>query len=125
MRIARLAALVVAVTLATAACSGSSSPAPSAQPSVASSAAQSGGIGITVSIANFSFQPATITVPVGATVTWTNNDTTGHTVTADGGSFKSNTLAPGAGFSHTFAAAGTFAYHCSIHASMKAAVTMT
>ena len=125
MRIAHITALVVAVTLATAACSGSSSPVPSAQPSVASSAAQAGGTGMTVSIANFSFQPATIAVPVGATVTWTNNDTTGHTVTADDGSFKSDTLAPGATFSHTFAAAGTFAYHCSIHTSMTGTVTVT
>jgi plastocyanin len=112
MRIARLAALVLAVTLATAACSGGS---PAAQP---------GGTGTAVSIANFSFQPATITVPVGTTVTWTNNDSTGHTVVADDGSFKSATLAPGATFSHTFATTGTFAYLCSLHTSMTGTVVV-
>jgi plastocyanin len=130
MHHARFTALTVAVMLAIAACGGGSTPAtsapasvaPSAAASAAPSAAVSAATGSAVSIANFSFQPATITVAVGTTVTWTNNDSTGHTVTADDGSFKSGTLAPGATFSQTFAAAGTFAYHCSIHSSMKAAV---
>jgi plastocyanin len=124
MRHARLAALTFAVILATAACSGTSSPAPSAPPAVAPSAASSAGTGSAVSIANFSFQPVTITISVGTTVAWTNNDSTGHTVTADDGSFKSDTLGSGVTFRHTFATAGTFAYHCSIHSSMKATVTV-
>ena len=130
MHRARFTALTVAGILAIAACAGGSTPAsstptsvaPSAAASVAPSAAASAATGSAVSIANFSFQPATITVAVGTTVTWTNNDSTGHTVTADDGSFKSGTLAPGATFSQTFTAAGTFAYHCSIHSSMKATV---
>jgi plastocyanin len=137
----RLAVLMVAVTLAVAACSGSYTPAPSAPPSVAKSAttslatasaavpvapsaAASAATGDVVSIANFSFQPATITISVGTTVTWTNTDSAGHTVTADGGSFKSDKLGTGATFSQTFATAGTFAYHCSIHPSMKGTVTV-
>jgi plastocyanin len=77
-----------------------------------------------VAIANFSFQPATITVPVGTTVTWTNNDSASHTVTADDGSFKSESLGSGATFSQTFATAGTFAYHCAIHSTMKGTVVV-
>ena len=65
-----------------------------------------------MSIASFSFQPASLTVSVGTTVTWTNNDSASHTVTADDGSFKSGTLGKGETFSQTFATAGTFAYHC-------------
>ena len=122
MHHARFTALTVAVMLAIAACAGNSIPATSAPASVAPSSAASAATGSAVSIANFSFQPPTMTIAVGTTVTWTNNDSTGHTVTADDGSFKSGTLAPGATFSQTFAAAGTFAYHCSIHSSMKAAV---
>ncbi len=129
MRNTRLAALAFAVILATAACSGTSSPAPSAAPSVAPpsiapSAATSAATGSAVSIAGFSFQPSTITISVGTTVKWTNNDSVGHTVTADDGSFKSDTLGSGVTFSHTFATAGTFAYHCAIHASMKGTVTV-
>jgi plastocyanin len=132
MRLARLAALAVPVMLALAACAGSSSQAPSAPaasvpavtasagPSAAASAATTNA----VSIASFSFQPAAITVPVGTTVTWTNSDSAGHTVTADDGSFKSDTLGTGATFSQTFASPGTFAYHCAIHSSMTGTVTV-
>lgn len=125
----RFAALAVAVMLAIAACSSSSTPATSAPASVAPSAAGPSDaapavIGSAVSIANFSFEPATITVPVGTTVTWTNNDAANHTVTADDGSFKSESLGSGATFSQTFATAGTFAYHCAIHSTMKGTVVV-
>ncbi len=151
MRHARLAALTVVAVLMIAACSGSSSSTPPAAasvaastpsvapslapsvapstavsiaPSVAPSAAATDATGDAVSIANFSFQPAAITVPVGATVTWTNNDSAGHTVTADDGSFKSDRLGSGATFSQSFAQAGTFAYHCAIHPGMTGTVTV-
>ncbi len=129
MRHARLAVMTVSVALAIAACSGSATPAPSAQPSgapsaasISPSAAASTAAGSAVTIANFSFQPTPLTIAVGTTVTWTNTDGTEHTVTADDGSFKSDRLASGATFGQTFATAGTFAYHCSIHSSMKATV---
>ena len=132
MRHARLAALIFPAMLALAACSGSSSPAPTAPPSSAgppaASAAPSGAspaaAGSAVSIASFSFQPAALTVAVGTTVTWTNNDSASHTVTADDGSFESGRLANGGTFSQTFATAGTFAYHCAIHSSMKGTITV-
>jgi plastocyanin len=124
MRGARLAALAAAAMIAIAACASSSTPAPSVSPSVASSPATSpaGSAATGVAIAGFSFQPATITIPVGTTVEWTNSDSTGHTVTADDGSFKSDRLGSGATFSRTFATAGTFAYHCSIHPSMTGTI---
>jgi plastocyanin len=132
MHHARLAALVLPAMLALAACSGSSSPAPTAPqssaPPPAASAAPSGvppaAAGSAVSIASFSFQPAALTVSVGTTVTWTNNDSASHTVTADDGSFKSDTLGKGGTFSQTFATAGTFAYHCAIHSSMTGTITV-
>jgi plastocyanin len=92
------------------------SPAPSGAAAVSSTA---------VTIANFAFGPASISVPVGSTVTWTNQDSTNHTVTADDGSFDSGPLAPGATFSQTFDTAGTFTYHCAIHSSMKGTITVT
>ncbi len=94
-------------------------PAPTIGPAASAAAA-----GSAVAIKDFSFQPASISVAVGSTVTWTNNDTTGHTVTADDGSFDSGTVAPGASFGHTFDTAGTFTYHCNIHPSMTATITV-
>jgi len=80
--------------------------------------------GHSVTIQNLSFQPNALTVSVGTTVTWTNNDSTQHTVTADDGSFDSGVLQEGATFSQTFTAAGTFSYHCNIHSTMTGTITV-
>ena len=80
--------------------------------------------GNTVSIKNFAFSAASLSVAKGTTVTWTNNDAATHTVTADDGSFDSGNIAAGATFTHTFTTAGTVAYHCSIHTTMKANVVV-
>jgi plastocyanin len=67
----------------------------------------------------YHFSPATAFVNVGGTVTWTNGSDAPHTVTSDSGSeLASATLNAGKSFSHTFAATGTFAYHCTIHTYM-------
>ncbi len=87
------------------------------------SGSQSGGAQAapdSVSIQNFAFNPATITVARGATITWTNNDPTAHTVTGNG--FESGTLGPGDVYKHTFNDAGTFSYGCSIHPNMQGTV---
>jgi len=79
-----------------------------------------------VSIENFAFSPAKITVKKGTTVTWTNNDSTAHTVTGDDNSaIDSGTLNKGDTYTFKFDAAGTFAYHCAFHSSMTASVTVT
>jgi plastocyanin len=73
-----------------------------------------------VVIDNFSFSPATFTVPAGATVTWTNHDNVPHVVTSADNQFKkSPVLKAGQRFSNTFASAGTYSYFCSIHPRMK------
>lgn len=69
-----------------------------------------------VSQVDFDFVPATVTIAVGDTVTWTNNGASAHTST--GGSWDSGTMNPGNTFSHTFTAAGTFPYHCEFHQSI-------
>jgi len=71
-----------------------------------------------VSAENFSFNPSSIEVAVGTEVTFTNNDSTAHTITSDDGAFDSGQLASGQSFKHTFTQAGTFTYHCSIHTTM-------
>lgn len=93
----------------------------SAPPASAATGATAG----SVKIASFAFDPASLTVKVGATVTWTNSDSPSHTVTADDGSFGSGSIATGATFKQTFAKAGTYAYHCAIHPSMKATIVVT
>lgn len=70
------------------------------------------------------YSPNPVSVAVGGTVTWTNNDVTTHTATSDDGSFNSGNMAPGATFSRTFSAAGTFTYHCAIHPGMVGTVTV-
>lgn len=78
-----------------------------------------------VSIADFAFSPTNITVKKGTKVTWTNNDSTAHTVTADSGSGPdSGTLSPGQTYSFTFINTGTFNYHCTIHSEMHGTVTV-
>ena len=77
-----------------------------------------------VAISGFSFSPKDITINVGDTVTWTNSDAQGHTATADGGSFDTGTIGNGTSKTVTFSTAGTFAYHCSIHAAMIGGVTV-
>jgi len=78
--------------------------------------------GDAVTISNFAFSPDMLTVKAGTTVTWTNKDTASHTVTSDNGVFGSETVAPGGTYQFTFAQAGTFAYHCSIHPFMQGTV---
>jgi plastocyanin len=73
-------------------------------------------------MSNMAFSPSDVTVAVGGTVTWTNNDSVAHTATGD--SFDSGSLAPGKSFSQTFTAAGTFPFHCSIHSGMTGTVTV-
>jgi len=74
-----------------------------------------------VTIKDFEFTPATATIKVGGTVTWTNNGPSTHTVTGDGG-IDSGDLSKGKTYSKTFDKEGTFNYHCSIHPSMTAQV---
>jgi LPXTG-motif cell wall-anchored protein len=78
-----------------------------------------------VAISDFKFSPTTITVSVGTTVTWTNQGPSGHTATADDGSFDTGVLTKGNTGSFRFTKAGTFSYHCTPHPQMKASVTVT
>lgn len=75
-----------------------------------------------ISIADFSFDPATATVPVGTEVEWSNDDPAEHTVTSLDGEFGSDTLGQGEAFSHPFDEPGTYLYQCAIHPEMKGKV---
>jgi plastocyanin len=62
---------------------------------------------------SYRFQPEAITVPVGATVTWTNDDNFTHNVTFQGS--EPMAMSPGATTTRTFDTAGTFPYQCTLH----------
>ena len=115
-----IAAAMAAAMLALGACGASANPKTSAPAKVPS--------GPTVTIKNFEFSPVTITVPVGATVTWVNRDVAVHDVKfASGGIALSPMLLPNttsATWSHTFTKAGTYGYVCGIHPYMKGEVVV-
>jgi len=77
-----------------------------------------------VFIQGMAFNPASITITAGTTITWTNKDAIGHTVTSNTSLFNSGTLQTGGTFSFSFAKAGTYSYYCNIHPSMVATVTV-
>ncbi len=79
-----------------------------------------------VTIRDFAFDPPELSVAVGTTVTWTNEDDTTHTVTATGGGpIASPDLDQGDTYSVTFDQTGTYPYICSIHTFMTGTVTVT
>ena len=76
-----------------------------------------------VSIEGFAFVPASISVAVGDTIVFTNNDGAPHTATADDASFDTGRLRRGKIAEVTVTAAGSTKYHCSFHPNMKGAIT--
>ena len=75
-----------------------------------------------VTISDFRFGPASVTVNVGDTVRWTNDGPTGHSATSTSGGFDTGILAKGASSSATFDTAGTYSYICTPHPFMKGTV---
>ena len=128
MKTKLLGSLMILAVFLTACASGNTA---SISPTQAASSTQSNGAVSTdtsapvastspnqIQISGFAFNPNSLTIKVGDTVTWTNLDSAAHTVVADDGSFKSDRLITGATFQYTFNTAGTFTYKCGIHASM-------
>ena len=106
---------------------------PASAPAAASQAAAGGaptcnpGLDTTatqVAIASFTFTPGQATATAGNSVSWTNADSTAHTVTFDSGPDCGN-LATGVSVSATFTSPGTYPYHCTIHPTMKGTVTVS
>jgi plastocyanin len=140
LRLGGLNGLAVTAALALAACSGSSSPAASAAASAAAStggaasaAASTGGGAAcaknndtagkqTVTVKDFKFDPVTVTIKVGEGVTFSNKETAiAHTATLLDNSCGTDPIAPNASATLVFSKAGTYQYHCTIHAQMPTA----
>jgi plastocyanin len=77
-----------------------------------------------ITIDNFNFKPGTLTVPVGATVTWTNHDDIPHTVVSTKKRFASPALDTDERFSYHFTAPGSYPYYCSVHPTMTGTVVV-
>lgn len=78
-----------------------------------------------VGIDNFTFNPATVTVKAGTTVTWTNKDDIPHGIAATNNAFKrSQALDTDDSFSFTFTAPGTYQYFCYIHPHMTGTIVV-
>ena len=113
-----LAALLLGSTIG---CASSNSPTtPSSSGNTLPASIVSGASTLTTT----AYAPNPITVPVGGTVTWTNNDSTTHTSTSTTGMWDSGNIAPGGRFSMTFSAAGSFPYQCTIHKNMVGTVNV-
>lgn len=130
--------IAVAVLLAAAAC-GSNNSTTSAAPSstgtpttTTTPATTTTGATTTVTIptgaaglSTAAYAPNPVTIKVGDSVNWVNNDSIAHTSTANNGTtFSSGTIAPGGSFKTTFTTAGSFAYHCAFHPGMVGTVTV-
>lgn len=104
---------------------------PAATPTSTSSGGGGGSATVKIdgSFGNFKFDPGTMTVKVGTSVTWMNMTSAPHTATSDAGapaSFDSSAInASGGTFSFTFTKPGTYNYHCDFHSYMHATIVVT
>jgi plastocyanin len=103
----------------------SAAPAGKAEPT-ATTGDTTAGAGIAISMKDIQFNPNSQTVKVGQKVTWTNDDSVDHNVTATAGEdFKSDAFGNGGTFSYTPDKAGTIKYTCTLHPGMDATLTVT
>jgi plastocyanin len=80
---------------------------------------------VQISLSNFKFTPASITIDRGCTVRWTNTSATKHTTTSDTGLWDSGQLNQNQTFTRQFSSSGTFTYKCTIHpATMTATIVV-
>ena len=107
--------IILVISVVAAGCGGTSA---------TTTSGASGAGGGQVAMKSFAFDPASVSIKVGESVTWTNNDSATHTVVADNGEFKSSDIAKGATFTFKFDKAGTYPYHCGIHPSMTGTVVV-
>ena len=88
----------------------------------AASVVRAGHVHVTVKM--YAFSPSRLTVKAGTRITFTNDDATAHTATADHGGFGTGTIDPHHSATITLAKPGTYPYHCAFHAFMTGSVTV-
>ncbi len=124
--LSRRTAFVLVVTFLALGCGGGGGGGPaSPPPSGGSGGAPGGSTSTEISVQNNAFSPVTTTVAPGSTITWTWNSCTGdgyggtscvdHSIVFEDGGPSGSGIQSAGSFSKTFAAAGSYGYHCSIH----------
>ncbi len=78
-----------------------------------------------IEVRDYAYRPLRLTVQVGATVLFTNLDSTAHTATASSGAFDTGTIAPRGRRTIVLTHPGTYAYYCQFHPFMRATITVT
>ena len=128
MKIFKLITVFSLATILITACASATTPTTTTDGTGVTSPAQAGGQVLqgtaAIEMNGFAFSPDKVTVKVGTTVTWTNQDPAGHDVAASDGSFRSGILNQGETFSFQFNQPGTYAYGCTIHPSMQGEITV-
>lgn len=137
-----MAVVLVAAPLLVAGCTSTSNPSPSPSTATVSTATTAATSNATTSIATsspnpstsaasqtvvmqgFTFQPASITIQTGASVTWRNDDSVSHQIVSNTNAFSSPVLNAGGSYTHVFDQAGTYSYHCGIHPYMTGTITV-
>lgn len=84
-----------------------------------------GGMRTNVTIEDYTFRPGNLEIPIGATVTWTNEDSATHDAKARSADWETERLSDGESDTLTFDSAGVYDYYCSIHPNMKARLRVT
>ncbi len=121
-RIALLPLLLTLAAPALAGCGGGGG----GSSSTSSSGGGTSGNATAVTMKNIAFAPSSMTVKVGQKITWTNDDSVAHNVTAtSGASFRSSDFSQGGTFSYTPTKAGTIHYVCTIHPGMDGTIVVT
>lgn len=125
-----LIVIVATACILVAGCTASTNVTKNPNPTVASTSAtrsspSSSNATYTVTIKNFTFQPSTLTIEKGTTITWVNEDSVAHTVTSDDGKFSSSgNLNKADAYQFQFNTPGSYDYHCSPHPFMKGKINV-
>jgi len=119
-----LAALLAGCGASSSSSSSSSSAAPTKTTASKTTASGVASAHVTVSISNYAFHPATITVAPGSTVSFTNHDQTAHTATSNKPAFDTGTVQPGASATVTLKKPGAYPYYCQFHAFMHGTIVV-
>lgn len=122
--------LVLGGILVIVGCGGGSTPAsPTPTPTPAPTPTPGSGASISIpmgssTLTNAAYVPDSLTVAVGTTVTWTNNDTVAHTATSQNNLWDTGDIEPGAQGKMTFSSGGSFPYYCIFHPGMVGTITV-
>jgi len=122
------ATLLIVAALLIGGCGGGGSSSSYSPPSVTTPTPMGGSVSIVAgarTLTTTAYSPNPLTVSVGTTVTWVNNDTISHTATSNtAGIFDTGTIAPGGQASKQFTSAGSVSYHCTFHSGMVATINV-